>query len=380
MEINNNILEQVSLSGKTVLIRLGVNVPVKDGKVVNDFRIRKVLPTLEYLVEQGAKVVAISHIENKEGSSLRPVADYLNEILPVRFVEDWDVNNVKGKVGHISEGEVVLLENLRFHSAEKENDNEFARVLSSLADLYVNEAFSVSHRMHTSIVGVPKFIPGYEGFLFRSERENLSKAFDPLHPFLFVLGGAKFSTKIPLIEKFVNRAEKIFVGGALAHSFFDAQGMSVGQSLLEVVENEIIERLLKSNSVILPTDVVVYDSENDKHRVTKPSEVRDNEMIVDAGPETVKILSAEVTKSKFVVWNGPLGNYEKGFDGATVDLAKALSSSQAYSLVGGGDTVAAVSAIGSEDSFSFLSSGGGAMLDFLSSETLPGIEALKGSQ
>ena len=270
-------------------------------------------------------------------------------------------------------GDVLLLENLRLSEEEEVNDGMFARSLAGLADIYVNEAFSVSHRRHASIVGVPEHLPSYAGFRLAEEVKHLEEALTPPAPFVFVLGGAKFETKVPLIRKFAARADTVFVGGALANDLFEAKGLETGTSLVSHADFDLSDVLEREN-VILPEDVITDDG------ATKaPSAVEKDEAIMDAGPASVETLAAAVKSASFVVWNGPLGDYEHGYTDGTLGLAKAIGQSEARSVVGGGDTLAAIEELNILDQFSFVSTGGGAMLSYLAHEDLPGLKALRES-
>jgi phosphoglycerate kinase len=360
------------LEGVKVLLRLDLNVPIQKGKVVDDFRIQQSLPTINFLLKAGAKVLIVGHLESKEKVSLKVVADHMQKYAPVQFVENY--RNVLPAFETLAAGTCLMLENLRNWEGEKANDTTFAKELASLADIYVNEAFSVSHRAHASIVGVPKYIPGYAGFLFEEEVKNLSQAFVPERPFLFILGGAKLETKMPLVEKFLDRADFVFVGGALANNFFKAQGHEIGVSLFSKQDFHLAE-MMSNSKLYLPEDVTVKN--NVGKEVKMPNEVKVGESVLDAGEKTVSALAILARKSKLVVWNGPLGDYENGFEKGTEDLARALADCGAKTIVGGGDTLAVIHKLSIENKFSFVSTAGGAMLDFLISETLPGLEVLR---
>ncbi len=357
-----SIKEAGSLKGKKVIVRVDFNVPVQDGKIIDDLRIRVAMPTIEYLKSEGAKVILISHIETKENPTLQPVAEKMGIKLVKDFM-NWDQK--------IEEGEVMLFENLRSNPGEKANDPEFAKVLASYADIYVNDAFPVCHREHASVVGVPKLLPHYAGFQLLKEIENLSAFFNPAHPFIFILGGAKFETKLPLIEKFSNTADYIFVGGALMNDVFKAKGYEVGKSLVSKEEVDI-KNIVADQRIIIPTDVVV-----DSNRVCGVKEVQKDEIIMDVGPASIDAFADKIKTAKFILWNGPLGLYEKGFKDQTLKLAKLIMESGAKCAVGGGDTVAAIESLKVENPNVFISSGGGAMLEFLEEESLVGIKALE---
>lgn len=375
-----NIKQIKNIKGKLVLIRVDFNVPIKDGKVQDNFRIKKALPTIEFLQKKGAKVILITHL-GKGGESLAPVAKVLNKFVKVSFMPEVVGEKVTKKVSEMKNGEVVLLENLRNNPGEQLSDKNFAKSLASLADIYVNEAFPVSHRSDASIVLLPKLLPGYAGLQLELEVKNLSKAIkNPKHPFLFILGGAKFSTKMPLIKKYLKLADYVFIGGALLDDFLKAEGYEVGKSLVDDASYGI-EKILKNNlpaqagKLILPIDVVVKDG--DKLINKKVSEVTKSETILDIGSESIKMIEPYIKKSKLILWNGPLGKYEAIGGGATKKILKLVAVSKAESIIGGGDTVALVSQNNMEKDFSFVSTGGGATLDFLVNGTLPGIKALK---
>lgn len=305
-----SIREAGDLSGKRVLVRVDWNVPLDNGRVLDDYRIKESLPTIEFLQKAGAKVILATHLE-PEDSLVEPLKSFLPE-------------------------GVELLENLRQNKGEKDNSEAFAKDLASKADVFVNEAFSVSHREHASIVGVPKFLPSYAGLEFEREVSELSKIFNPEHPFVFLLGGAKFETKLPLVEKFLNIADKIFIGGAMA-------------------KHAASTPLAKNPKITLPLGDITA---------------------LDANEENIALIKKMLDGAKFVVWNGPLGAYERGYKYGTEALANLVANSGATTVVGGADTLAAIKELNIFDKFGFVSAGGGAMLDFLANGTLPGIEAL----
>ncbi len=366
-----------------MLLRADFNVAVQDGKVVDDFRIRKTIPTLDFLMKSNANVVIVSHIENAAGvggvATLKPVARALNDLgFKCQFAE-----TIESAAQKSSEQETgfILLENIRNYPGETANDPSFSKQLAALGDIYVNDAFSVSHRSHASIVGVPKILPHFAGFQFALEVENLSKAFDPSHPFLFILGGAKFETKLPLVQRFLDKADDIFIGGALANDFFKAKGYESGRSMVSSSKIDF-DGLLSDKKILLPMDVVV---DGGIVKVTEPDKVSVDEKILDAGPKTLAMLEEKTKAARFILWNGPLGNYENGYKEPTHELARMIARATkngAESIIGGGDTLAAIAELKEktgeslEDSFTFVSTGGGAMLDFLAKGTLPGIDAL----
>lgn len=367
------------LKGKKVLVRVDFNVPIKDKGVSSDFRIKRILPTLTKLSDAGAKVVILAHIDEKEGGTLEPVARYLLNFFPtIQFIPDIYAHNAKGVVEGIKDGGLVLFENLRKFPGEKSNDLEFAKHLSSFGDVYINEAFSVSHRTHASIVGITEFLPSFAGIEFINEVNKLHEALDPHKPFLVILGGAKFETKVPLVQKFLDRADLVCVGGAIANDFFKAQGYFIGDSLVGSEPVTGIKPLLHSTKLLLPIDVRVQYKGDEF--VKNPKDVGVGEKIYDIGNKSVKMIKTAIAESNFVLWNGPLGNTDAGFNVATEEVAKILADSKVPAIVGGGDVVSVIEKLNLLDKFEFVSSGGGAMLDFLTDETLVGIEALKNAK
>ncbi len=367
------ITEAGDLRGKRVFLRCDFNVPVTEGKIDDDYRIRKALPTINFLRGQGARIILASHIETEGEPTLKPIHEYLQKLFPVSFIEDYYPLDISKEINDVPEGEVILLENLRKYKEEKANDENFAKHLASFADIYIDDAFATAHREHASIVGIPKFIQGFAGLLLADEVKNLSLAFNAPHPFVFVLGGAKFDTKLPLINKFLSLADTIYVGGALANDLLKAKGFEVGTSVIS--EGFDAALILKSEKLLLPIDVIV---ENGSDRETKkPEDVKADERIMDAGMETLKIIKEKIESAAFVLWNGPLGWFEKGYKEGTDELAQMIAASSAQSVVGGGDTLSSIASLGIENKFTFVSTGGGAMLDFLANGTLPGVEALK---
>lgn len=370
-----SITKCADLAGKRVLLRLDLNVPLDNGEIRDPFRIEKSLQTLNYLREQGARVVIMSHIgKGKPEDTLAPIVQYLNTRFHVTFLNSLMSTENLRLTNDMKNGDVVMLENLRHAEGEEANDPEFAKYLATLGDIYVNDAFSVSHRAHASVVGVPALLPHYVGMQMEEEVQKLSVAFEPEHPFLFILGGAKIHTKMPLLKKFCGIADHVFVGGAIVNNLFKAKGYEIGKSVHDDGELGGLTELLSSDRLILPTDVVVKNDEGS--RVCNITEVTPEDMIVDIGHETISHLSGVIGAAKLIVWNGPLGFYEKGFTEGTRELLALIGGSRAMSIIGGGDTVALIDEMGVIDQFSFVSTGGGAMLDFLANETLPGIEAL----
>lgn len=361
-----------NLEGKKVILRIDANVPIVSGEIRDDFRLKQSLETMKFLSDKGAKTIIVAHIESKEKISLKIISDYFSKDFSISFAKDLAEAKNLLEVG--PRGGFVMLENIRNWSGEKDNDENFAKELAGLGDIYVNEAFSVSHRPHASIVGLPKFLSSFAGFLFEKERNGISKVFNVESPFLFILGGAKIDTKMPLVKKFLKIADNVCIGGALANDCFRAKGLEVGKS---VVSEKIVDLSLEiSNSrFIIPTDVIVGNFED--KTIKSADKVGKEDIISDIGPESADKICELISKAKFILWNGPVGNYEKGFSESSDKIAKAIVSSGVKSVIGGGDTLAVVEKLGVTDKFSFVSSAGGAMLDFLANETLPGIKALE---
>ena len=372
------ITECTDLAGKRVLVRAGIDVPVSDdGVVLDDFRLKKTLPTLQLLRTAGARVVIIGHTSRADGTadvSLRPVCTLLNSYMPVAWAGGVVGDAITAQVDALKDGDMLMLENLRFEKGEKENDLAFAKVLASYGDIYVNDSFSVSHREHASIVGVPALLPSYAGELFMQELQHLVLAQSPKSPSLFVLGGAKFETKLPLVERLLPFYDHIFIGGALANNFFKAQGHVVGTSLVSDIDIST-SSVFTSPKLLLPIDVTVGSAHGPL--VKKLSEVTSEDSIRDAGPETIEMLREVMGTVETLLWNGPLGDYEHGFGASTKRFAEVVAEAKGISIVGGGDTVASIQDASITDRFTFLSTAGGAMLAFLEVGTLPGIEALK---
>jgi len=372
-------LKKEDLQGKRVLLRLDLNAPMVDGEINDVSRLERVIPTVDFLRINDAKVIIIAHAENKDGEneSLIPILHHLNGYFKTEFCPTYFTPEAVEKVLAMKDKDVLLFENIRTNPGEKENDEEFAKKLSQMAEIYVNDAFSVSHRKHASVVGVPEHIPHFGGLLMKSEIEHLSKAFSPEHPFVFILGGAKFSTKIPLVKKYLDKADTVFVGGALANDVYKAKGLEVGTSLVSKVTFDMAD-LLDNPKIIVPMDVTVTDKDG-KVSFKKPEEIQSDECMVDAGPDTIEQLKEILKDAKTIIWNGPLGNYEKGFSDKTeslVEIIADLTQNGALTIVGGGDTVASINKMDIAHKFTFVSTGGGAMMEYLVSETLPGIESL----
>lgn len=367
--------ELPDVRGKRVLVRSELNAPVENGVVTDTYRIEQAVPTLRELIERGAKVIVIAHIGREPSETLAPVADALRRLLPtVEFVPSLVGDAVSQAVESLPEGGIVLLENLRSEEGETANDPAFAESLALLAEYYVDDAFGATHRAHASIVGVATRLPAYAGRLLERELVEMAKGLEPESPSLFILGGAKFETKEPLLEAALPRYDRVFIGGALANDFLKAEGFVVGRSLVSEGVEKAAE-LLASGKILLPVDVVVEGPEG---VVTKRADqVGPEDMIVDIGPESVTELGVHIAHANTILWNGPLGLFEKGYTQSTEQVAELVADAKGHSIVGGGDTVAAIRELGLAEKFNFLSTGGGAMLDYLVDGSLPGVEVLK---
>ncbi len=364
------------LRGTRVLVRVDFNVPMNGSKIRDTYRIDAAWKTIQYLKKQKAVQILISHIGSDGTQSLAPAARYLAKKTPITFLKnDIGSPELQKKISSLKPGSIVLLENIRRYSGEEKNTGVFAKQLASLAEYYVNDAFSVSHRMHASIAGVAKLLPAYAGFQLEAEVHALSAVVQkPAKPFVFILGGAKFSTKIPLINRFLKTSDKIVLGGALLNNFYKVAGFEVGKSVVESGYDAQIKQYLKTPNVLLPIDVVVL--RNKQSAVVTPAEVLPEDIIVDIGPQSIALLKPYIEKAKLIVWNGPLGWYEKGFVKATIELGKLLAKSKVTVVVGGGDTVTVLGKAFAKKKNIFVSTGGGATIDYLANGTIPGVELL----
>ncbi|KKR03584.1 MAG: Phosphoglycerate kinase [Parcubacteria group bacterium GW2011_GWF2_39_13b] len=382
-------LRNIDVSNKRVLVRADFNVDLdKDGRVIDDFRIKAVIPTIEYLIKNNAKVILMSHLGDpkagvEEKLRLGPVQDKLMEYLDLSVVKADDCigSEIEKWTQKMDVGEILLLENLRFHKEEKENDENFAKELAKMGDIYVNDAFSVCHRDHASVVAITKFLPSFAGLLLEKEMAVLKKAMEaPEHPLAIIIGGAKISTKIKIVKKFLNLADDILLGGALANTVLRAKGIAIGKSIVEEEMVQDVKNLEITNTKIhIPVDTVVSVDKGGKEesREAPVGKMEENELILDIGPETENLFSQVIKNAKTIIWNGPVGLFEiEKFAHGTEAVARAVANCQCYSIVGGGETICYINKLGLADKFSHISTGGGAMLKFMAGEKLPGIEAL----
>ena len=386
---NKKTVKDIDVNGKKVLVRVDFNVPLKDNGVGDDTRIRAALPTIEYLLEKGAAVILCSHLGRPKGGpdpkySMKPVADYLSGLLkkPVAFASDCIGSEAEKAAKALKPGEVLVLENTRFHPEEEKNDMGMAKQLASLADIFVNDAFGTAHRAHASTEGVTHFLPSVAGFLLEKEIKYLGQAIaDPKRPFVAIMGGSKISDKIGVIKNLLTKADSILIGGGMANTFFKAQGYPVADSLVEEDALETAKDLLKTGGqkLRLPVDVVLGDKFDAEAAVkTMPvGPIPDGWRILDIGPETVKAYGKVIEAAGTVVWNGPMGVFEfPKFAVGTFGVAKAIAASKAVSIIGGGDSVAAIQESGLADQITHISTGGGASLEMLEGLELPGVAAL----
>ena len=387
-------VDQIELKGKRIFIRVDFNVPLNEkNEITDDTRIVLSLPTIRFVIKAGGKAILASHLGRPKGKkdpklSLAPVADRVSQLLgeKVALATDCVGEEVQKQIERMKEGEVLLLENLRFHPEEEKNDGTFSMALASLCDVYVNDAFGTAHRAHASTEGMTRYVKTVAaGFLMMNEIDSLEKALmNPQLPYVAILGGAKVSDKIGVIQNLLDKVTTLLIGGGMAYTFLKAKGFGIGKSLVE--EDQInfsinvLERAKGKVRFILPSDHIAAEQMNtqSKRQVVKNEEIPSDWVCLDIGPETVKMFSSEIKSAKTIVWNGPMGVFEmEPFSRGTFAIAKAVANSSAFSIVGGGDTVAAVNQAGVEDKISHISTGGGASLEFLEGKKLPGIEALR---
>lgn len=392
------LLNELDLKGKRVFLRVDFNVPLdKTGKISADSRIRAVLPTLKYLIEQKAKIITASHFGRPKGRfmpglSLKPIAVRLSKLLglKVMFVPEVIGDEVERLKHDLKEGDVLLLENLRFYKEERDNDPDFARQLAKGIDYYVNDAFGACHRSHASVVAITRHVKkSVPGFLVSKEIEYLQMMIQsPQKPFVAILGGAKVADKLPVIKSLINKASDILIGGAMAYTFFSAQGLNTGHSIVEEDKKDLTLKLTdkaqkKGVNISLPSDHIIAEtiSSEAKTKTISSFPIPEKSLALDIGPATIKQYSTSIASAKTIFWNGPMGVFEiDQFARGTIRIAEAVASSRALSIVGGGDSVAAIFKAGVENNISHISTGGGASLEFIANETLPGIEALREKQ
>ena len=387
---NKKTIRDIDVNGKKVLVRVDFNVPIKDGAVGDDTRIRGALPTIQYLLDHGAAVILCSHLGRPKGErnpqySLKPVAEYLKGLVsnPVYFADDCIGESAQKAAAELKPGEILVLENTRYYKGEEKNDLELAKGLADLADIYVNDAFGTAHRAHSSTEGVTHFKPGVAGFLLEKEIQYLSSAVEnPKRPFVAILGGAKISDKIGVIKNLLNKADKVLIGGGMANTFFAAQGYDMADSLVQEEAIETAKEILAAGSdkLVLPVDMVIanaFDNDAEK-KCIDAGDVPAGWRVLDIGPKTVECYSKLVSDAATVVWNGPMGVFEMPeFAKGTFAVAQAVADSDAISIIGGGDSVAAIQESGLADKVTHISTGGGASLEMLEGIVLPGVAALE---
>ena len=391
--MNKKSLKDIDVKDKRVIMRVDFNVPLnKELEITDDNRIRAALDSINYVINGGGKLILMSHLGRPKGEvkpeySLKPIAKRLSELInkPVKMLDDCIGQGVKEAIASMKDGDVILLENLRFHKEEEKNDPEFAKELASLADVYVNDAFGTCHRAHASTEGITHYLESVSGFLVQKEIEYFQKVLtDPQKPFTFILGGAKVSDKIPVIENMMEKSDCILIGGAMAYTFMKAEGVDIGSSRLEEDMLDVAKKILvkakeKGVELLLPLDHLVTDNIEEAANVktTPDLPIEKGWMGVDIGPKTIDLFCKKIKESKTIVWNGPVGIFEnEKFANGSKKIAEAIASSDAVSVIGGGDTAAAVQAFGLADKMSHISTGGGASLEYLEGKTLPGIAAL----
>lgn len=391
--MNKAGLDEANIQGKRVLVRVDFNVPMDDKQnITDDTRIRAALPTIKYLVENKAKVILASHLGRPKGQvnlkySLAPVAGRLSELLgqEVQKAKDCIGSEVQAQVQELQDGQVILLENVRFYAEEEKNDPEFAKKLAGLAEIYVNDAFGTAHRAHASTEGVARYLPAYAGFLMKKEVDIMGKALeDPARPFIAIIGGAKVSDKIAVIENLLQKVDTLIIGGGMANTFLKAEGKEMGKSLVEADKLDLARKMLEKSrdkgvNFLLPTDLVVAKEfkADAPARTVSVNDLEADDLALDIGPESAEKFASAIGAAQTVIWNGPMGVFEmEAFAKGTERIARAMAECRGTTIVGGGDSVAAVEKMGVAEQLTHISTGGGASLEFLEGKTLPGVAAL----
>jgi phosphoglycerate kinase len=388
--MNKKTVKDIDLKGKRVLMRVDFNVPIEKGVVTDDKRIRAALPTIQYVLDQGASLVVMSHLGRPKGTgfeaefSLKPVAEVLSQLLkrPVQMAPDCIGPQVEAMARALQPGQVLMLENVRFHKEEEKNDLEFAKQLAALGDVYVNDAFGAAHRAHASTTAVAQFLPAVSGFLMQQELEYLSRAtLNPERPYIAILGGAKISDKIAVIENLLTKCDKLIIGGGMANTFLAAQGYNMQDSLVEPNSIETAKKIIASagGKLLLPVDAIIADKfdADANTQVVDVDKIPPGWRVMDIGPKSVARFSEALKGAKLIVWNGPLGVFEMPkFAEGTFAIAKVLANSGATTVIGGGDSASAVKKAGVAKQMTHVSTGGGASLEFLEGKVLPGVAAL----
>ena len=391
--LGKKTVEDINVKGKKCIVRCDFNVPMSDGVITDDKRIREALKTVKYLKENGAKIILCSHMGRPKGEfnmkySLAPVAERISELMGCEVVMAKDVigEDAQAKAAALGEGEILLLENLRFHKEEEKNAPEFAKALADFAEIYVNDAFGTAHRAHASTAGIADYLPAVCGYLIQKEIDVMGKALnDPARPFVAILGGAKVSDKIGVIENLIDKVDSLVIGGGMAYTFFKAKGWSVGNSICEDDKVELAKELMakaeaKGVKMLLPVDTVVGKEfkEDTEYMTVDSCAIPEEWQGLDIGPKSVELFSDAIKNAETVVWNGPMGVFEfEAFAVGTKAVAKAVAESGAISIIGGGDSAAAVEQLGFAEKMTHISTGGGASLEFLEGKVLPGIAVIE---
>lgn len=385
-------IRDIDVKGKKVIVRVDFNVPQKEGNITDDTRIRAALPTINYLIEQGSKIILMSHLGRPEGEpnmkfTLEPIAKRLGELLEKEIIFSSCPNvvcdTIREKAANLQEGQIMLLENVRFRKEETKNGKEFAKELADLAEIFVNDAFGTAHRAHSSTAGVADYLPCVAGFLIEKEVEFLGNAIEnPKRPLVAILGGAKVTDKIPVINNLLEKVDKLIIGGGMAYTFIKAKGYEIGKSLLDVDSLQVAKDLMAKagDKLLLPIDCVAADefAENSAFVCVDIEDIPSDKIGLDIGPKSVEMFSEEILKANTVIWNGPMGVFEmERFAKGTLGVAEAMAKSTGITVIGGGDSTAAVEQFGLGDAMTHISTGGGASLEYLEGKVLPGIAVIQ---